>query len=190
VRVVLPLAPWVFAAPALAFVVAVAVVAAGTGGRPIAFAALLALVTLGTGAAVQPRVPWLHRVTRGRHGAVGLGIGTLATLLLALDARLLSPWVAVVAAVLYGVSYGVCIVAGLVEVQAMARPAELAGLTGIYWSLTYLGFGLPVLLSALAGSAGTAVYDVLLLGVAAALGACTLLVARAPAARGHHPARR
>ena len=55
-----------------------------------------------------------------------------------------------IAAALLGLGYGICIVAGLVEVQAMADPHSLAGLTGIYYSLTYLGFALPVILAELA----------------------------------------
>ncbi|MEV6495392.1 MFS transporter, partial [Actinoplanes sp. NPDC051633] len=52
--VVLPMAPWVFGAPALAFVVAPALVASRTGTHAIAFATLLAVIALLTGAGVQP----------------------------------------------------------------------------------------------------------------------------------------
>src|SRR4029453_2484631 len=98
-----------------------------------------------------PAVPWLARVTGGRAAVAGLLICTLAVALLAADAVLLSPLLAAVAAALFGVAYGIFLVAGLVGGQAMADPAALAGLTGIYWSLTYLGFCLPVVLAGLAG---------------------------------------
>lgn len=79
---------------------------------------------------------------------------------------------------LFGVAYGICIVAGLVEVQAMATPATLAALTGVFWSLTYVGFALPVVLAALAGVAG---YPALLLTVAAlALTSATVAARRTP----------
>ena len=56
----------------------------------------------------------------------------------------------------------------------MADPDSLAGLTGLYYSLTYLGFVLPVLLAALAGSVG---YPVLLVAVAVLCAGCAALVA-------------
>lgn len=55
-------------------------------------------------------------------------------------------------AVVAGLGYGISIVSGLIEVQRMAGPDDLAGLTGIYCSLTYVGFLMPVVLAALATS--------------------------------------
>jgi MFS family permease len=173
--VVLPMAPWVFAAPALAFVVAPAVVAEHTGAPPIgsvAYAALLAVVTLCCGAAVQPLVPRLARRTRGRAATAGLAAVTAGTIILAFVP---APIPAAFTAVLFGAGYGVCIVSGLVEVQAMADPEALAGLTGIYYSLTYVGFALPVVLAALAH---VAAYRTLLVGVALLCLACAGVVAR------------
>ena len=77
------------------------------------------------------------------------------------------------AAVLLGIAYGICIVAGLVEVQAMADPHSLAGLTGIYYSLTYLGFTLPVILAELAH---VAPYGYLLAVLAAICLGCAVIV--------------
>jgi hypothetical protein len=48
----------------------------------------------------------------------------------------LSPALVVVIAVVMGLGYGISIVSGLIEVQQMAGPDDLAGLTGIYCSLT------------------------------------------------------
>ena len=175
---ILPMAPWVFAAPALAFVVAPALVAEHTGGYRIAFATLAAVITLIAGASVQPFVPRLATLLRGRHGVAGLLLCATATGLLAMDAVSGSPTLAAGTAVLCGAAYGICIVAGLVEVQAMAGPANLAGLTGVYWSLTYVGFALPV---ALAGLNHLVPYDALLLGVATVCLLCAGLVYRASA---------
>jgi MFS family permease len=172
---ILPLAPWVFGAPALAFVVGPALVAGRTAGLGIAFATLAAVLTLAAGAAVQPYVPRLARLTRGYHGVAGLVLFATGTALLAVDAVVRSPVLAAGAAVLLGTAYGVCIVAGLVEVQAMAGPDTLAGMTGIYWSLTYVGFALPV---ALAGLAGHAPYQALLSAVAVIGLCCAAMVAR------------
>jgi hypothetical protein len=160
---VLPLAPWVFTAPALAFVIGPALVAGQVGSYRVGFAALAAVLTLAFGAAVQPLVPALTRRSGGRPGTVGMLLAVVGTVVLAVDARLQSPALALVAAAVLGAAYGICLVAGLVEVQAMADPHSLAGLTGIFYSLTYLGFTLPVILSALAQHA---TYGQLLVGVA------------------------
>ena len=152
-RVVVPMAPWVFGAPALAFVVGPALVAERTGAHRIAFAALAAVVTLAFGAGVQPFVPRLARLVRGRQAVVGLGLAGVATALLAVDVDLASVPLALLAAALLGLAYGICILTGLVETQALADPERVAGLTGVYYSLIYVGFVLPVVLSGLAALA-------------------------------------
>ncbi|MFG1606865.1 MFS transporter [Actinoplanes sp. NPDC049265] len=170
--VVLPMAPWVFAAPALAFVVGPSLVADRTGDLRIAFATLLAVLTLVTGAGIQPYVPRLARVLRGRQGVAGLVVLALATVLLATDP---APLGVGAAALLFGVAYGVTIVSGLVEVQALATPSSLAALTGVYWSITYAGFALPVILAGIHG-AGPG-YPLLLTVLAVITAGCAAAVA-------------
>jgi hypothetical protein len=174
-RVVVPMAPWVFGAPALAFVVGPTLVVGETGGYRIAFAALAAVVALACGAAVQPLVPRLGRLVGGRQAVLGLGLTAVATLLLALDVRSGSVALALLAAALLGTAYGVCILTGLVETQALADPDRVAGLTGVYYSLIYIGFLLPVLLSELVRFAGE---DLLLVVVAAGCAGCAVAVER------------
>lgn len=145
--VVAPMAPWVFAAPALAFAVAPALVADNVRGFEIAFAGLLSLVSLGFGLLVQGYVRRLNDRTGGAAGAVGLGLLAAGTLALAVSADAASAAVTLVVAVILGCSYGICMLVGLIEVQAMAGPHNLAGLTGLYYALTYIGFALPALLS-------------------------------------------
>ena len=48
------------------------------------------------------------------------------------------------AAVMLGCGYGCCLVYGLAEVQRIAPPGELAGLTAVFQAATYLGFAAPV----------------------------------------------
>lgn len=148
--VVAPMAPWVFAAPALAFAVAPALAADRLGDYGIAFAGLLSLVSLGAGLLVQGVVRPLATLTRGASGAVGLVLLALGTVVLAVNTDPVSPWLTVAAAILLGCAFGVCMLSGLIEVQAMAGPHNLAGLTGLYYALTYVGFALPALLSWLA----------------------------------------
>ena len=174
-RVVVPMAPWVFGAPALAFVVGPALVADRTGAYRIAFAALAAVVTLACGAGVQPFVPRLARLVGGSQAVVGLGLAAVATLLLAVVVPTRSVVLALVAAALLGTAYGICILTGLVETQALADPDRMAGLTGVYYSLIYVGFLLPVVLSELTRVAGE---GVLLVVVAVGCVACAVAVAR------------
>ncbi|HEX3362183.1 MAG TPA: MFS transporter [Solirubrobacterales bacterium] len=151
-RVVAPSAPWVFGALAIAYVITPALIGSKVGGDRVAFATLLTVVALGTGALTQPLVHRLAVITGGRQLVLGLGLTFLAAALCAVEAAVLSPELAVVIAIVAGLGYGISIVSGLIEVQRMAGPDDLAGLTGIYCSLTYVGFLMPVALAALASS--------------------------------------
>jgi predicted MFS family arabinose efflux permease len=152
-RVVVPTAPWAFGALAIAYVVTPALVGSQVGEDRVAFATLLTVVALGTGALTQPLVGRIAAATGDRQLVLGLGLTCLGVALCAVEAAVLSPALAVVIALVMGVGYGISIVSGLIEVQRMAGPDDLAGMTGIYCSLTYVGFTLPVLLAALAGVA-------------------------------------
>jgi hypothetical protein len=80
------------------------------------------------------------------------------------------------AAALLGAGYGVCMTSGLRLVEALSRPETRAGLVGLYYVLTYVGFATPLAL-ALAARRMTATTS--LLAVAGlALGAAAVL--RAP----------
>ena len=56
---------------------------------------------------------------------------------------------AIVAAAVLGAGYGLLLVSGLQEVQRIAGPSGLAGLTAVYYSFTYLGFFVPAILALL-----------------------------------------
>jgi hypothetical protein len=174
-RVVFPSAPWVFTAAGLAYVVLPALVRGAVGTDEIAFATLLAVVTLGAGVGVQPLVPRLAAWAGQRQLVLALALACWGISLCALDSVLLSPLLAVPIALLLGAAYGICLASGLVEVQKMAGPDDLAGLTGIYCSLTYTGFLLPVLLAALASAVS---YAVLLGALAVVCLACCVTVSR------------
>ena len=173
-RVIVPSAPWAFGALAIAYVVTPALVSSRVGDDRVAFATLLTVVALGTGALVQPLVARIAELTGGRQLVLGLALTFLGVALCAVEAAVLSPALAVVIAIVMGLAYGISIVSGLIEVQRMAGPDDLAALTGIYCSLTYVGFLLPVLLAALAGVAS---YVTLLIVVAAICLACALTAA-------------
>jgi predicted MFS family arabinose efflux permease len=170
-RVIVPAAPWAFGALAIAYVVTPALVGSKVGDDRVAFATLLTVVALGTGALTQPLVGRIAAATGDRQLVIGLGLTFVGVALCAVEAAVLSPALAVVIAIVMGIGYGISIVSGLIEVQRMAGPDDLAGLTGIYCSLTYVGFTLPVILASLAGVAS---YAALLTVVAVVCLACAV----------------
>ncbi|MDJ0325436.1 MFS transporter [Cryobacterium sp. PH31-AA6] len=173
-RVIAPSAPWVFGAAAIAYAIMPKLVEDELGSLNLAYATLLTVVTLGTGALVQPLVARLNVLTNGRALVVGMSVLLLGLLLSIATTVLLSPVIALITAITLGASYGICVVAGLVEIQRISTPADLAGITGVYYSLTYVGFLLPVLFAWL--SAVTS-YTVLM-GILAVVGAgCLAIVA-------------
>ena len=147
--VVAPAAPWVFGCAGLAFAVTPAIVQARVGEGAVGYATLLAVVTLAFGASIQPFAVRIGAATGGRQLLVGLGLALAGILLLALEAVVALPLLGLPIAALLGAAYGLCLVSGLTEVQRMARPDDLAGVTAVYYSLTYVGFVLPVVLAAL-----------------------------------------
>jgi len=82
-----------------------------------------------------------------------------------------SPLLLAPAAICLGAAYGFLLVSGLTAVDALAQPDDLATLTGIFYSATYVGFAYPLLDSVFAPViSGPGVFL-----VAAALGAAALI---------------
>src|SRR4051812_34960866 len=183
-RSVAPVAPWVFGSATVSIAVLPGLVTATTAGWTVAFNALVAGVTLGTGFAVQPLARRLAATDPRRGAGLGLaGIGA-GMVLAAGAAAATSPVLVTAAAVVLGAGYGCCLVSGLLQTQRIAPRGELAGLTAVYYALTYVGFAAPVVLAALAR---TVPYEVLLLALAA-LALLTLGVAVLPRRSGSVPA--
>jgi MFS family permease len=147
--VVVPIAPWVFGAGASAYAVLPALMSEHAAAAPVAFSALMCAVTLGVGFTVQH----LGRnvVSGGRAGAI-LAVGLVAAGmgLAGWAAAVLTVWAALVAAAVLGAGYGMSLLVGLQEVQRIAGPDDLAGLTAVFYSLSYLGFAVPAVLAFLA----------------------------------------
>jgi MFS family permease len=174
VRVIAPSAPWVFGAAGIAYAIMPTLVKDQLGSLNLAYATLLTVVTLGTGALMQPQVARINRITGGRALSVGMSVMLLGVGLSVATAIVLSPVLAFLTAVVLGAAYGVSIVAGLVEIQKISTPADLAGITGVYYSLTYVGFLLPVAFAWLNAVASYTVLLSILFGVCAL---CLALVA-------------
>jgi hypothetical protein len=172
---VAPMAPWVFAAPAIAFALLPSVVGAGQATDGVALTATITALCALAGVLVQPLARRLDRHARdGRAAVAGLLVLVAGLLLGALTAHTRQDWMLVPAAIVLGGAYGLCLVAGLVEIQRIAGGRSLASLTAAYYALAYLGFAAP---SLIALGAHLASYSTLLViaaviafGTAAAVG--------------------
>ncbi|GAA1881362.1 MFS transporter [Williamsia serinedens] len=160
-RVVVPVAPWVFGSAAAAYAVLPTLMSDRVADVRIAYAAAVTLVTLASGFAVQSVARRIDVPDRARGSAVatvllmaGMAVGGVA-------AHVLDPWLTLVAGAVLGAGYGMALVAGLAEVGRIAEPSELAGLTAVFYSLTYLGFGAPVVLSIIHGAVPAITYPIL-----------------------------
>ncbi|BBA97189.1 putative multidrug resistance transporter [Actinacidiphila reveromycinica] len=193
-RVVLPLAPWVFGSAGIAYAVTPQLVDARVGHWGLAYATALTVLTLGTGALVQPFAKRLGARSTVLAMSAAMVLMALGMAVCALDAGTRSPWLAPVGALVLGAGYGIAIVSGLVEIQRIARPDDLAGLTGVYYAAAYAGFLLPTVLAAASSVVG---YPAMLLALAVlAVGCLAVILANSrtgpgePAAPGTAPVRR
>ncbi|MFI9636006.1 MFS transporter [Nocardia sp. NPDC051929] len=167
--VALPAALWLFTSAAAAYAVLPALMAPRVGAAPIAFSAMICVIALGCGFAVQSVARRIDRPGTARAAAVALIAVTIGMALAATASGLLTLWATVAAAVVLGAGYGIGLVAGLQEIERIARPDDLAGLTAVFYSASYLGFGTPALLSFL--------HDTFGLGYPAMFGAGALAAA-------------
>ncbi len=142
-------APWVFGAGGIAYGLLPLVLAEATGEFTTLYATLLSVLTLGVGAFVQPFAQQIDRKLTGRALPLGLGIVVIGICLAALTAYHTGPVTGVITAIVLGVGYGTVLVTGLARVQRIAPPHELAGLTGLFYALTYFGFLFPTFIAAL-----------------------------------------
>ncbi|MDG3016872.1 MFS transporter [Speluncibacter jeojiensis] len=149
--VVIPVAPWVFGAAGAAYAVLPNIMVDRAGAHPIAFSALLCLIALGCGFGIQALGRRIDTPRSARAVAVALGILAVGCAIGAVAARELTIPLAVAAAAVLGAGYGMALVSGLQEIQRIAGPDDLAGLTAVFYSLSYLGFGAPAVMAVLSG---------------------------------------
>lgn len=137
-RGVVWMAPFVFAFPAIAF--ATLPVLAGGKLQP-SYVGALAALTLASGMAAQPFTRRIAPTAAARAGllvgAAGVVLGTGAVAWHATPLLL-------VAAALLGAAYGACMTSGLRTIEVLSRPETRAGLVGLYYVLTYVGFATPL----------------------------------------------
>ncbi|GAA1932207.1 MFS transporter [Nocardioides lentus] len=141
-----------------------------------------AISSLGAGIVVQT-VARL-RAWGPRAGVVGLLLSASGFGLLALGGEDVGVPLFLLTCVVMGLAYGLCLREGLLDVSALAPASHRGVLTGFFYVVTYVGFGLPLLLTVLAPVAGTTA-PVLVL----AASAVALALLRSAQLRGGHPAR-
>ena len=170
-RIVLPVAPWVFGCAGAAYALLPQLLSDSAGDAPIAFSGLMTVITLGCGVGIQMfgKVIDTHRSARA--SAVAMAVITAGTIFGAIAARTLSLPLGITSAAVMGAGYGLALVAGLSEVQRIAGKDDLAGLTAVFYSVSYTGFFIPMAFSALAPYIG---FTALFL-IGSLLAACCLI---------------
>jgi hypothetical protein len=143
------MAPWIFGSAGIAYAIVPALVAETLGSWALLYTAGLTVLTLGSGVLVQPIARRLDDHSSARAVVVSMVLMAMGVFAAVATAITRSPVVAVFVAVLLGSAYGIAIVSGLLEIQRIAEPDDLAGITGVYYSLAYLGFLLPAVLAGL-----------------------------------------
>ncbi|MFD4368854.1 MFS transporter [Rhodococcus sp. NPDC058521] len=185
--VVVPVAPWVFGAAAAAYAVIPALMSENSGGIPVAFSALLCVVGLGSGFLIQSLGRKIDTPANSRAVVVALVLVAAGMAVGGVLADQLTIPIALFASVVLGCGYGMALVSGLQEIQRIAGPDDLAGLTAVFYSLTYLGFAAPAVMAVLSETFPAVTYTrMFVFGVLAALACLGLVIAKW---RSHLPSR-
>lgn len=160
----MPLAPWVFISATLAFVTIPTRVHTGLAA-PLA-AGTAALIT--NGASGVSQVVARARRWGPQTGTVGALLAALGYVVIAATPTDIPLGLGLAVVVLLGCASGLCLREGLIDLEA-AAPQRIRGtLTGVFYSVTYLGFALPLLLTMLGPGRESTTIFVSLAGLAAA----------------------
>jgi MFS family permease len=149
----LPLAPWVFASATLGFVTIPTRL--HTGLTPPMAAGIAALMVNGASGLIQ-------LVARRRRW--GPQSGTAAALLAALGYTVTAaapasttPAVGLPLLLVLGCASGLSLRAGLIDLETSAPQHVRGALTGVFYAVTYIGFGLPLLLTTIGSAKSTVI---------------------------------
>lgn len=144
-----PMAPWVFACPAISMVILPTLIRTQISGAAIAFTGILCGLTLGTGVLVQQPARRLEAEHPGLVTVLGMLGTVLGVLLTVLTVEHGSIPLVVVGSVVLGAGYGLNLVGGLTRVERSSPATELAMTNAVFYSLTYIGFAVPTVVSVL-----------------------------------------
>lgn len=176
--VALPLSLWLFTSSAAAYAIMPTLMMPKVHGAPIAFSALVTVITLGCGFAIQSVARRLDRPGTIRLPVLALTLVITGMLLAVAASATLTLWLTVLTAIALGMGFGIGLVAGLLEIERMARPDDLAGLTAVFYAVSYLGFGVPAVMAVCHDGTGVG-YPAMFAVLAAACVLCLAVVTRA-----------
>ncbi|MGP4018224.1 MFS transporter [Saccharopolyspora sp. 5N708] len=165
-RLVLPVAPWVFVGPTVAFGVLPGLVTADLPGFELVYAGVATLITPGFGAVVQPLARRVARRGERAPAVVGLLAIAAGLALAAIAVWWVLPGLALFADLLLGTGYGFAATFCLTVVGRIAAPSDLARLTAVFWAIAYIGFCTPFAVSLLATFVAPPVLLLALVGLA------------------------
>ncbi|MFD5867873.1 MFS transporter [Corynebacterium sp. NPDC060344] len=150
----LPMALWVFACVTTAFLVLAGRVSAHFDSG-VLLPGMAAVFAFGSGLTAQALG---RKYGFGpRSGIAGALFAAAGMTLAGLGAATPPVWLFIVASMLLGTAYGLCLREGLLDIETFSPPQRRGTAIGIYYVFTYLGFGLPVLLEALLPIAGPSI---------------------------------
>jgi Major Facilitator Superfamily len=165
---VAPAAPVVFGAVSLALVVLPEEV---TSARTMSagYAGLMTALAFAAGIGVQPAARRLAVRSAYAGLLAGLSAALAGSAVSVAAVASVSPALAGVAAALFGLSYGLCLVCGLSQVERLAGEGDRGAVVACYYVLTYLGFAMPFAVDGLNDALGRTGTFAALAGGAAAL---------------------
>ncbi len=170
VRVVVIMAPWLFVAASVGYGYLPVLLSTPTEGFGVAYATLLCVIMLGTSALIQPFAKRLDSESSARALLIGFGIIILGIVGAAVVDHTQSIVLGIIVAFILGSGFGIGLLSSLLEVQRIATPKDLAGLTGLFYAIAYIGFLAPAILAALTPPFTT---EILLVSLAVlAVGGC------------------
>lgn len=149
IRVVMISCPWIFAGAAIGYGFLPTQLRGATGSWGLVFATAGTVVALGVSSVIQLLARRVHSATssRGMASTVLIIAAGIALVIVSIESQ--SIWIGLVANAVIGFGMGIGLVSGLLEVQTIAGPEGLAGLTGVFYAVAYAGFLLPAIIAAL-----------------------------------------
>lgn len=153
----MPLAPWVFASATLGFIAIPGRVHTGLAA-PLA-AGTATLMVNGVSGLIQV----LARARRWgpQAGTAGAALAALGYAVTALAPPTIPLALGVPLFVVLGCASGLCLREGLIDLEAAAPKRLRGGLVGAFYVVTYIGFGLPLILATVGRTVSTAILAVM-----------------------------
>lgn len=163
----MPLAPWVFSSATLAFITIPTHLHTGLAA-PLA-AGTAALIANGVSGLIQ-------MIARARRwgpqaGTIGALLAALGYAVTAAAPPIMTLGLGLSLLVVLGCASGLLLREGLIDLEAAAPQRVRGALTGVFYTVAYIGFGLPLLLSMVGSAAASA----MILAVMAVLASVTAI---------------